>query len=192
MPKTKTAATKSICQLKVTLVGTEPPIWRRLQVPGNVTLRKLAAIINTAMGWQSYHLHEFHLGKEVWGVRTPAGDDVGYEVNDDRKSTLAEVAPRRSSEIRYTYDIGDGWLHRVVVERIVDPQPKQHYPACLEGQRACPPEDCGGIPGFYNLLDVLGDPKHPDHEGLSEWVGGKFDAEAFDLEETNKALHRIR
>lgn len=186
--KTKTAALKPIYQLKVTLAGTKPPIWRRLQVTGSVTLSKLAAIINTAMGWDGVHLYEFSVGSETWGPPAPAGEDWGDATNDDRKATLAELAPHRGSKLKYLYDMGDSWLHQLVVEQIVEPEPKQRYPLCVEGKRACPPEDCGGVAGFYNLLEVLADPKHPEHKELAEWVGGEFDPEAFKLDGVNQAL----
>ena len=178
-------------QLKVTLLGTEPPIWRRLLVEGNVTLAKLATILNTAMGWQGYHLHEFRVGKEMWGPPMPIDDRFGYEPGDDGAATLEEVAPSKRSAIKYQYDAGDCWMHRIVVEDIIDPDLKQKYPACVDGQRACPPEDCGGTPGFYNLLDALADPKHPDHAHLSEWLGGEYDAEAFDVAKVDESLRRV-
>ena len=177
--------------LKVTLLETKPPIWRRLLVEGNVTLARLATIVNSAMGWQGYHLHEFRVGKEVWGPPMPVDDRFGYQPRDDGATTLEAVAPRKPSAIKYQYDAGDCWMHRIVVEEILDPDPKQKHPACTGGQRACPPEDCGGTPGFYNLLDALADPQHPDHAQLSEWLGRGFDPEAFDLERVNESLRRL-
>jgi hypothetical protein len=104
---------------------------------------------------------------------------------------LDKVAPRKRSVLKYLYDGGDCWMHKVVVEDIVEPEPKRSYPVCLEGERACPPEDCGGTPGYYDLLDAMADRKHPEHKNLTEWLGGKFDPEKFDLREVNKALRKI-
>jgi Plasmid pRiA4b ORF-3-like protein len=188
LPKTQVAASKSIYQLKVTLLETEPPIWRRVLVDGSATLAKLATIINAAMGWEGYHLHEFRVGKEVWGPPSEFGDDFGGGPKDHRRTTLARVAPRKRSSLKYQYDGGDCWMHHVVVEDVLAPAAKQRYPVCLEGERACPPEDCGGISGFYHLLEALADEEHPDHGHFTDWIDGEFDPLAFDLEAVNKAL----
>lgn len=190
MPGTKKAS--PIYQLKITLLETKPPIWRRILVESEVTLAKLSTVINAAMGWAGYHIHEFQVGKDVWGPPLDDDEDFGIEMKDHASTTLEKVAPRIRSVLKYQYDGGDCWMHKVVVEGILEPTAKQQYPFCLEGQRACPPEDCGGTPGFYDLLDALADPHHPDHRSLTEWVGGKYDAEAFDLKEVNEALHRIK
>ena len=119
-------------------------------------------------------------------------DDFGDAPKDHRRTTLAKVAPRKRSSLTYQYDGGDCWMHNVFVEDVLAPEPEQCYPVCLEGKRACPPEDCGGIPGFYDLLEALADKKHPDHEHLTEWVGGEFDPKALNLDEVNRALRSQR
>ncbi len=180
-----------IYQLKVTLLDTEPPIWRRILVEGDVTLAKLSTVINDAMGWAGYHIHEFHVGKDIWGPPLNIDDDFGFEMKDHAKTTLDKVAPRKRSVLKYLYDGGDCWMHKVVVEDIVDAEPKRDYPVCLEGERACPPEDCGGTPGFYDMLDAMADRKHPEHKNLTEWLGGKFDSQKFNLREVNKSLRKL-
>lgn len=183
---------KSIHQLKVTLLDAEPAVWRRIQVRSNVTLKTLASVLNAAMGWEGYHIHEFRMGKEVWGPALDMSDDLADCIEDDRDATLEKIAPRKRSTFKYQYDGGDCWLHKVVVEAVLEPAPKQRYPVCLDGALACPPEDCGGIPGYFNLLDAIADRSHPDHEDLLEWVGDKFDPEAFDVALVNKRLRALR
>jgi hypothetical protein len=183
---------KSIHQLKVTLLETEPAIWRRFQVQSDVTLHKLATVINAAMGWEGYHIHEFIIGKDVWGPELNIDDDFGEGPKNDQDTTLEKVAPRTRCTFKYQYDGGDCWMHKVVVEGVLEPVPKQRYPVCLDGGRACPPEDCGGIPGYANFLDAISDRSHPDHENLLEWIGGKFDPEAFDVAKVNQRLRALR
>ena len=146
------------------------------------------------MGWDGYHIHEFRVGKEVWGPPLEFDDyfDDASKPKDHRRTTLAKVASRKHSLLKYQYDGGDCWMHNVFVEDVLAPEPEQCYPVCLEGKRACPPEDCGGIPGFYDLLEALADKKHPDHEHLTEWVGGEFDPKALNLDEVNRELKSLQ
>lgn len=106
----------------------------------------------------------------------------------ERRVTIAEVLPREKSRIVYEYDFGDSWLHEILVEKIDGRVPGAPYPMCVDGKRACPPEDCGGIGGYAELLEVLSDPGHEEHEDKLEWLGGQFDPKAFDLGEANGAL----
>jgi hypothetical protein len=174
-----------VYQLKVTLKGVRPPIWRRLLVPGNVTLARLHRILQVAMGWEDYHLYRFEVGGASFGEPDPEFDD---DMRSARRVHLKEVAPAAGSRLLYEYDFGDGWEHRIVVEKILPPQRGVHLPVCLAGKRACPPEDCGGVWGYADLLAALADPAHPEHEAMLRWVGGPFDPEAFDLEAVNEAL----
>jgi len=152
-----------VCQLKVTLQGSRPPIWRRFQVPGNVTLYKLHRVLQVVMGWTDSHLHQFIVGEIYYQVPDP--DDIPF---------------------------GDCWRHDVLVEGVQEPKAGIKYPACLAGKRACPPEDCGGIWGYADFLRAISDPRHPEHGSMKEWVGGAFDPAVFDLEEVNAALRRMR
>jgi hypothetical protein len=188
---TKTATTETIYQLKVTLSDTRPPIWRRIQVPADVTLGKLHRILQAAMGWTDSHLHRFEAGGVSYGEPDPE-----LEFRSERGAKLRDVAPGETSKILYEYDFGDSWLHRIVVEKILPAEPGRKYPVCLQGKRACPPEDCGGVWGYEGLLETLKDPGHPDHEEMKLWVEdtveGEFDPDAFDPEEVNRRLSRIR
>ncbi len=176
-------------QIKVTLDGVRPPIWRRLVVAGDTTLAQLHVLLQVAMGWQDCHLHCFRIDGVRYG---PDDHDGGFDLDDVDESTVrvAEVfsSSRRGS---YEYDFGDSWEHRLLVEKTDVPVVLSGVATCTAGKRAGPPEDCGGIWGYANLLDALGDPTHEDHEELLDWVGEGFDPEDFDPTALNTVLDRI-
>ena len=174
-----------IYQLKVALRGAEPPIWRRLQVPAGMKLAELHRALQVAMGWDDYHLHEF----EVAGVRYGADDGEGWgpAPKDERRTRLDRVASK-GTRFTYEYDFGDGWEHDIEVEDVLDAEAGKAYPVCTAGQRACPPEDCGGVWGYEGFLAAVSDPSHEDHERQLEWVGGEFDPEHLDLAAVNQVL----
>jgi hypothetical protein len=191
MAKTKGATDTAIYQIKVTLEDSKPPIWRRLLVRSDSTLADLHRIIQAAFGWWDYHLHQFIIDEIYFGVPDP--DYEGFlEMYDERKMRLHQITGREGYKFRYEYDFGDSWLHQVLVEKILPPEPGQEVPLCIKGRRACPPEDVGGIWGYYHFLEAIGDPEHEEHGEYLEWVGGEFDPEAFNLEEVNQALRALR
>ena len=182
-PKSARRATEQAVQLSVTLRDIEPPIWRRLLVPASLTLHELHAVIQTAMGWEDYHLHLFEVDGTLFGdieemEDRPLGNEDTYTVGQ----TAAAV-----DEFSYEYDFGDSWDHAVRVEQVIA-RVGAGTPHLVGGARACPPEDCGGPWGYHHLLEVLADPAHEEHEDLLGWVGGGFDPEAFDVAETNANL----
>jgi hypothetical protein len=174
-----------IYQLKVTLKGIRPPIWRRLLIRSDTNLEYLHEVLQTTMGWLGGHLHQFVADDVQYGV---PDDEWGVEVQDERSMTLADVAPAAGNRLVYEYDFGDGWEHDLIVEKVLEPDPGATYPVCLKGRRACPPEDVGGIWGYAEFLEILSDPDHPEYEERLEWVGGEFDPEEFDVEDVNAAL----
>jgi len=178
-----------IYQLKITLKESRPPIWRRFQVRSDVTLAKLHRIIQEVMGWFDGHLHQFIVGRIYYGVPDP--DDLS-ETRDERKVRLDQILSVPGRKIVYEYDFGDGWEREIVLEKILSPDPKTRYPRCLDGARACPPEDCGGIYGYADFLEAIRDPNHEEHEEMLEWIGGEFDPEEFDLQDINISLKSIR
>lgn len=123
---------------------------------------------------------------------TPWGDPTEMEGEDENAVTLAEVCPKAGNKLTYQYDLGDSWEHIIEVQKIVEAEKGVEHPVCLAGKRACPPEDCGGVWGYYDMLDALADPKHEQHEELLEWLGGPFDPEAFALDEVNQMLAEWR
>jgi len=183
-PRTRTS---TVHRVKVTLAGSKPPIWRRLEVPSTATLEQLHLDIQAAFGWAGYHMWSFSTEHAEFGISDPELD-----VDDASATTLHHIAPRAGDRLLYTYDFGDGWEHRILVEAVSAAEPDVHYPRCLTGRRACPPEDSGGMWGYLDLLDILDDPGHPEHAERLEWLGlesaDQFDPAAFDLGEINATL----
>ena len=188
---TKSSATSAeIYQLKVTLLGTK--IWRRLLVPADMTLAQLHDVLQVAMGWQDGHLHEFSARGRHFGPPNPEDRFMAMDpIEDERRVRVSSVLGRTGAKAVYTYDFGDGWEHSIVLEKRLPAAPNMLYPICTDGQLACPPEDCGGIPGFYDLLDALRDPTHEQHKELQDWVGGDYDPEAFSIEAVNRMLPHL-
>ena len=196
-PRSATAPSKSasgtVYQLKITLNDIRPPIWRRVQTK-DCTLGRLHDIIQAVMGWDDYHLHEFEIGPQRYGAPEQWQDDFWgdeAEMGNERKVKLGHLVEQGVKKIRYQYDMGDSWWHTITVEKTLPAEAGITYPRCIAGERACPPEDCGGPWGYGNFVEAIQNPKHEQHEELLEWVGGDFDPEAFDLEATNEELQAL-
>jgi hypothetical protein len=170
-------APAKIYQLKATIVGTKPPVWRRLLVPSSMTLSQLHEELQLAFGWWDCHLHEFEVDGTRYGKDGGAGG--GPPLKSERYARLAGIV-QTGSKFIYVYDFGDDWRHELVVEEELDPVPGMRYPICSEGGRACPPEDCGGVWGYAHLLEVLDDPAHPEHRSTVAWAEGRFDPDRFE------------
>jgi hypothetical protein len=192
---TATKASAPLYYMKVVLNETKPIIWRRLQVPGNATLGWLHAVLQVAMGWTNSHLHQFRVRELLYSdlrhnFREYEGDP---EILDENKETLQRVAPRQKDMLAYEYDFGDSWHHQITVERILSRDSAVSSVAlCLDGARACPPDDCGGTWGYDNLLKILRNPKHEQHDSMKEWLGRPLDPEAFDVEKVNSYLRKLK
>ena len=159
-----------VCTVRIELEDTEPLIWREVEVSTSVTLLELHEIIQAAMGWLNYHLWEFTAGAGRYGV--PTDEDWGtVPLKDAAKVLLRAVLEPDTTEIRYLYDFGDFWEHRLIVTNIRRGEPGVAYPRYIDGKGAAPPEDCGGIPGFYDKLAARTDPEHSDHTDIKEWLG---------------------
>ena len=184
-----------VYELKIVLLGSKPPIWRRLQVPGDANLGWLHAVIQVAMGWTNSHLHHF-LTREARYTDPRQSEDAGFGDEPDRdeaKATLTQIAPHAGDQFGYEYDFGDSWEHEITVEKILPNEAAVAKTAlCLDGASACPPEDCGGIWGYAELLKTLKNPKHPEHKTMKEWLGRPFDAKAFDVAKTNLWLRKLK
>lgn len=167
------------------LADIEPPIWRRIVVPGQVTLFNFHRMLQVVMGWQNYHLHQFIVGRTFYGEPDP---DFTDGMKDDRRVRLRAIARKEGESFLYEYDFGDSWRHVITVENIQSWVQERLVPRCLDGARACPPEDSGGVSGYEQLLEALRDPHHPEHSELSTWVGAHFDPELFSLQAVNSAL----
>ena len=176
---------KFIYQLRITLVGVEPEIWRTVLVPSSIKLPKLHTVIQVAMGWLDSHLHVFNGNGESYG-EPDEYDELG--IKDEKSVQMSKLLSSEGDKIVYEYDFGDGWQHDVILEKILPFDTVAKMPLCIDGERACPPEDCGGVYGYRNLLEIITDPDHEEFESMNEWLGDGFASEAFNLAETNELL----
>lgn len=181
--------TATVYQLRIALVYIDPSVWRRLEVRGTMTFGDLHDAIQTAMGWEDCHLWAFYVGKtEV----SPASEQFDFpgepRAQPAGSTTLDDLLAGRRIKFRYIYDMGDDWLHEIKVEKILAREPGVQYPRCTGGARACPPEDCGGFPGYFDFLEALADPKHSEHGEMLDWIGGEWDPEAFNIDAVNARL----
>ena len=182
---------KTVHRLKVTLRQVKPPVWRRIEVRSDMQLSELSDVLEAAMGWLGGRLHAFEADGVLYEI--PDDESFGFRpTRDERKARLGVVLPAVTSKMRWDYDFGDGWEHDVLVEAIEPVRGGVAYPICLGGKRACPPEDCVGPWGYSNLLHVLADPGHQDHEELTDWLGAGFDPEAFDVAEATDMMRSGR
>jgi hypothetical protein len=169
---------QNIYQIKITLNDSKPPIWRRLLISSSIRLSELHTVIQIAMGWDNSHLHHFIAHGEFYG-------NPEYDAADESKVKLDELLQKTKSHILYEYDFGDSWQHKIELEKILPYDVKIQLPSCIKGKRACPPEDCGGIWGYEEFLEVMADPNHPEYAERLEWMGEDFDPEYFQIDEIN-------
>lgn len=159
-------------QFKVTLLGIDPPVWRRILVPAKYSFWDLHVAIQDAMGWLDYHLHAFRIRRKHKSRLSEIGipDDFSDNVEPGWEVALADIFSEPGQTAAYEYDYGDGWEHEVLMEGILLKDKGGTYPRCVDGARACPPEDCGGVSGYEELLEILDDPNHADFEGMNTWL----------------------
>lgn len=185
--KIKSDGHKMIFQLKIILDESNPIVWRRVLVPGNLSLEKLHLIIQIAMGWENSHLHEFHIKEKrfINPIHDPDGMDAYPLTFSEKKFKISDLLIK-SDEFKYLYDFGDGWSHSVIVEQIDEFNEMYLYPLCTDGANACPPEDCGGISRYENLLENLKNKESEEHFELMAWIGGQFNPFSFDANRVNR------
>ena len=179
-------------QIRVVLLRTAPPIWRRFVVPSSVTLHRLHLILQDVMGWTNSHLYRFQVGEQEYGEPDPDNEFNELNFKNSRRTKLGELVTEKGSAFLYEYDFGDGWDHVLSVEEILERKPGMRYAACLAGERACPPEDCGGSYGYAELLEIIKDSNHEDHQDMMTWLGGGFEPNRFDIEIVNLKLRSQR
>ncbi len=179
----------TVYTLHVQLKEIDPPIWKRLIVPGQLTLFQLHQTQQVTMGWYHSHLHEFIVegtrGVTYYGEPSPEDD---YRHEDDKLGRLAQVAPAKGAMFVYEYDFGDSWKHIITVEQIEEVSRDEAYPWCLDGQRAAPPEDVGGVSGYANFLEAWRNRSHSEHQDMRQWVGKHFKPELFSVQQVNSAI----
>jgi hypothetical protein len=172
-----------IYQIQISLDHSKPKIWRRILVNSGITLDSLHKIIQIAMGWDGSHMHQFQLEGFDYAPKH-------FELEgalDSSKFKIEKILLNEKDNMRYEYDFGDGWMHKIKLEKILAYDKSLKLPSCIAGKGNCPPEDCGGIWGYYNLLAIISDPKHEEYEDMLEWYG-PFDPNHFDLDYVNQNL----
>ena len=180
------ATNETIYQIKITLRATDLPIWRRI-LTKDFPLANLHEIIQVAMGWENCHLYDFIIEGQRYGDAS-----VSDNVDHAFETSLSDVATEEGMTFQYRYDFGDNWEHEIVVEKIMSAENKEQHLLCLEGERACPPDDVGGVPGYSAFLRAISDPNDENHRSLLDWVGGKFDPEKFDIDAVNRKFAMVR
>ena len=181
-----------VYQFKITLPGTHPLVWRRIQVKDG-TLDRLHEYIQTAMGWTNSHLHYFKIGEHLYGDPMLMEDHMeGKDYRDSTTTILSDILPTSGKRFRvvYQYDFGDNWEHEILFQGCRSAESYRRYPVCLDGQRACPPEDVGGTPGYDEFLEAIADTGHQEDDDKVRWVGGTFDPDAFDPIAASKAMRK--
>jgi hypothetical protein len=179
--------TPLIYQIKITLEGVQPEIWRRLFIQGDLFMHDFHKIIQTTMGWENIHLHQFLKNDRIFGIadNEPESPELFMDYTSIRVMDLLKA---EGDTLRYLYDFGDSWIHKIDLE-IIEPYDQDlFYPVCIDGERACPPEDCGGIPGYNDLTLIMAHPGHPRRDEMEEWLGDDYDPEEFDADTVNSYL----
>jgi len=171
-------------------------------VPGAISLHTLHKMLQVVMGWENAHVYVFRLTINektiVYGLPDPEWESAGTRVRDSRRTKLNATVWAEWLQLTYEYDLGDSWMHQITIERIehlADEEVREDAlwmtPRCLAGERACPPEDAGGIGGYALLLEALGNPKHPEHQNLRQWAGASYDPDLFSVQQANSALANL-
>lgn len=186
---------EDIIQLKISLIGSKPPIWRRILVDKNSTFFQLHQILQIVMGWENTHLHKFLFNERVISNYEEEAESsfsfLEIKVENGINICLSELITNHKSTFTYIYDIGNYWEHKILVEDFLPPNPATQYPICIKGKLNCPPEDCGGIYSFYEMLEILSDSTHPDYKFMRQWLGKNYSPELFDIDRVNKILKKI-
>ena len=176
-----------IYQMHIRLLETEPPIWRKIQVSGRIKLYRLALLLLRAMGWENTHLCEFEIDGKKYGYSE--FDEYGDGVLEFKDFVVSKVLTDKVKKFEFVYDFGDDWTHEVVVEDIFTEVVGVKYPLCIDGERACPPEDVGGVYGYDEYLEILADPSDEQYKNMLEWRG-PYDSEKFDKLEATKRMQK--
>jgi hypothetical protein len=174
--------------LKIVLDEIQPPIWRTVLVPETLTLDRLHDVIQIVMGWQDDHAHLFMLGEQHFAP-DPDAFDMDWQCQEEGRVRIMDLLTQPGQSLKYEYDFGDSWWHTVTLQEIQTiPDNHQVVLTCLEGKKACPPEDVGGPGGFMRFCQIMKDPSDPEYEEMKEWLGGKFKPYTFDQDQVNHEL----
>ncbi len=172
-----------IFKLRISLEETDPIVWRQVLVPGHFTLEALHSVFQLAMGWRMSHLYDFQINKKRYA------DEGDYDdLPAESIKTGLSVAAGAVKSFFYNYDFGDSWRHVVRIEDVCTPDENFSYPVCIDGENACPPEDCGGFPGFEELKKKIKNPKDPEYDEILCWLGGHYNPISFDTNRINRDM----
>ncbi|MFH1777151.1 MAG: plasmid pRiA4b ORF-3 family protein [Candidatus Omnitrophota bacterium] len=179
---------KQIFRFKIVLDDILPQLWRMIEVKSDITFYQFHLMIQEAMGWTNSHLHEFNAGNFRIGDASEEACEFGDPPQwNEKDKKISDYFSKDKTKLSYTYDFGDSWEHTIILEAIEPVRKGMKYPCCIDGARACPPEDCGSTPGYYQLLKILADPKHEEYEEMKGWAGD-FEPEHFDKEEATAGM----
>lgn len=180
-----------IFQIQIVLKGSKPKIWRRILIPSELLLSDFHKIIQSSMGWTDSHLHQFVKNKTFYTLRMK-NDDFWDEMNnvDYKNLKASDLLEFEKDKIVYEYDFGDSWEHDIILEKILPIENKILSPICTDGKMNCPPEDCGGVWGYANLVEILKNPDNEEYQSYMEWIGENFDPEYFNIDEVNGLLKK--
>ena len=184
------ASIEDIATLRIELEGIEPLIWRRVAVRTTMTLTALHRVIQAAMGWLDCHLWEFEANDRKYSMLIPDDPEWNRRITDATTTKLSTLLTTGMREMSYLYDMGDSWQHRIIVEKLTAIEPGK-YPQFLGGERRCPPEDCGGFPGYYEFLDNIGSKQSKKRKAALDWYGGPYDPDDISEQQIITALGRI-
>ena len=180
-----------IARIRIELEHIAPLIWRRVDVSLTTNLRALHEIIQAVMPWENYHLYQFAVGERVYGEPDPEDAVWGRKIYQAKGMRLGTLVERGLTELHYTYDFGDDWHHRVILEEVLDATPGTDYPLFIDGERIAPPEDVGGPPGFMDFVEAMAKPRHPQRKDLVRWYGGPFNPVDFDADRIAESIRAI-
>ncbi len=180
-----------ILRVRITLRDVTPPVWRRLDVPADLTLARLHECIQVTMGWTFSHLHEFRVGDRCYGVPDPEFHGAERPVYRDASIKLNAIVKRGIDRFEYLYDFGDDWRHEIAIEGTLRAEPGEELPRFVDGARRCPPEDCGGPPGYQEFLEAATSPDHPEHDEAVAWYGEEYDPDDIEEAAIRAQLSRI-
>lgn len=183
--------TQSIYQIQIALRGFKPKIWRRLLIPSDMLLFDFHKVIQTSMGWNNSHLHHFFKNGHFYSIKIK--DDFLWDDRDTidykrKKIRVSDLLMKEKESMIYEYDFGDSWEHDIILEKILPADSAIGYPICVKGKMRCPPEDCGGVWGYADMLEILDQPDHDEYEDIIEWLEEGFDPMHFNKDEVNSLL----
>jgi len=180
-----------IAVLRIEMLDIEPLIWRRVAVRTSMSLKMLHGVIQVVMGWLDYHLWEFEVNERKYGELLPNDPEWNARITNAAKTKLSALLAGDMREIEYVYDMGDNWQHRIIVEKLMAAEFTTQYPLFLGGERRCPPEDCGGFPGYCEFLDNLASKNSTERKAALSWYGGAYDPDDIDERNVVAALKRM-